>query len=131
MLHSSPSLAAYPVFPPFRSLYGIVGIRSEDLQYLRPMSYLFLCKLRTCGNTLHPIIESYAIAVYTTNVHLSDTSPFRNSQSVRKALWKLFLGSRRSPYPDKVFEILVLLEYVSYRPQTSQENLRLTRAASL
>lgn len=60
------------------------------------------------GNTLRPIIESYAIAVYTTNVHLSDTSPFRNS--VRKALGKLFLRSRRSPYPDKVFEILVLPE---------------------
>lgn len=37
------SLPAYPVFPPFRSLYGTVGIRSEDLQYLRSTSYLFLC----------------------------------------------------------------------------------------
>lgn len=60
-----------------------------------------------------PIIEPYAIPVYTTNVHLSDTSPFRNP--VRKAPRRLFSGSRRSLYPDKVLEVLVSGGYISFR----------------
>jgi len=47
-LHSKLFLLILFSTIPF-SLYGTVGIRSEDLQYLRSMSYLFLCKLRTYG----------------------------------------------------------------------------------
>lgn len=90
-----------PFVPRALAIYRPPSYLSSRVRWGRIQEHLHMYTL--CPRADNRVVD--AIPVYTTNVHLSDTSPFRNP--VRKAPGRLFSGSRLV-YPDKVLEVLVL-----------------------